>query len=127
MDDSEDSAGRNRRETPVSVTISRAARALAAPVQEKLGVWQGETVKLEAMVQRIKTSGRHDPSLIEAVRALLRVVGMQTELLDMALADAAPSVRAHSRVTDAQRVLSLLTERLEKIVTDLGEPSSKPR
>ena len=127
MDESEDSAGRYRRETPVSVTISRAARALVGPVQEKLGVWQAEAVKLEAMVQRSKAPGRHDPSLTEAVHALLRVVGMQTELLDTALADAAPAVRAHSRVTDAKRVLSLLTKRLEKILTDLGEPSRKAR
>jgi hypothetical protein len=127
MDDSEDSAGRSRRETPVSVTIGRAARGLVTPVQEKLGVWQAETIKLEVMVQRLKASGRHDPSLTEAVRALHRVVGMQTELLDTALADALPAVRAHSRVTDAKRVLSLLTERLEKILTGLGEPSTKPR
>ena len=127
MDDSEDSAGRNRRETPVSVTIGRAARALVAPVQEKLGTWQAEAVKLDVMVQRIRASGGHDPSLAKAVRALLRVVEMQAQLLDTALADAIPAVRAHSRVTDARRVLSLLAGRLEKILTELGEPADKAR
>ena len=127
MDDSEEGAGRNRRETPASVTIGRAARAMVAPIQEKLGAWQAEAVKLEVMVQRAKASGRHDPSVAEAVRALLRLVGMQAQLLDAALADASPAVRAHGRVTDAQRVLALLVGRLEKILTDLGEPAAKAR
>src|SRR5690349_17965194 len=110
MNDSEDSAGRNRRETPISVTNGRAARALVTPVQEKLGAWQAEAVKLEMMVQRSKASGRHDPSLAEAVLALRGVVRMQAQLLDTALADAILAVRAHSRVTDTQRVLVLLME-----------------
>jgi hypothetical protein len=127
MDDSEDSAGRNRRETPASVTIGRAARALVTPVQEKLGAWQAEAVKLDVMVQRIGASGRHDPRLAEAVRALLGVVRMQVQLFDTALADAIPAVRAHGRVADTGRVLALLVARLEKISTDLGEPPNKAR
>jgi hypothetical protein len=127
MDNSEDGAGRNRRETPVSVTNGRAARALIAPVQEKLGAWQGEVVKLEVMTQRIKASGRHDPSLAEAVHALFGVVRTQTRLLEVALADAIPAVRGHGRVTDTQRALALLIERLETILSRLGEPSDKAR
>jgi hypothetical protein len=127
MDDSEDSAGRNRRETPVSVTIGRAARALVAPVQEKLGVWQSEAVKLDVMVQRNKAAGRHDPHVTEATRALLRVIGMQSQLLDTALADASPAVRAHGRVADVRRVLALLVERVGKTLADLGEPADKAR
>lgn len=127
MDDSEHGAARNRRETPASVTIGRAARALVAPVQEKLGTWQAEVVKLEVIVQRVKASGRHDPGLAETVRAMLGVVRMQTQLLETALTDTVPAVRTHSRVTDAQRVLALLVERLEKIVVDLGGSHSESR
>jgi hypothetical protein len=121
MDDSEDGAGRNRRATPTLVVNGRAARALVAPIQEKLGPWQAQVVKLEAIVQRVRASGRHDPSLAEAARALLGVVRMQIQLLDTALTDAIPAVRAHSRVTDAQRVLELLVARLETILGQLGE------
>jgi hypothetical protein len=127
MTDSEDGAGRNRRETPASVTHGRAARALVAPVQEKLGVWHAEAVKLETMVQRSKAAGRHDPSLAEAARVLLGVVRMQAQLLETAVADAMDAVRSHSRVTDAQRALVLLVDRLERILSDLGEPTNKAR
>ena len=127
MDDSEDGAARNRRETPTSVSNGRAARTLIAPVQDKLGTWQAEVVKLEVIAQRVKASGRHDPGLAETVRAMLGVVRMQTQLLDTALTDTIPAVRTHSRVTDAQRVLALLVERLEKILVDLGEPFSESR
>ena len=127
MDDSEDGAGRNRRETPASVIHGRAARALVAPIQEKLGAWQAEAVKLEVMTQRLKASGRHDPSLAEAALAMLGVVKMQTPLLDTALRDALPAVREHGRVTDARRVLALLIGRLERILSDLQTSPDKAR
>lgn len=127
MTDSDDIAGRSRRETPASVTNGRAARALVAPVQEKLGAWQAETVKLEVMAQRIKAAGRHDPSLGEAARALLGVVRMQAQLLESSLTDAVDAVRMHNRVTDAQKVLVLLAARLEKILSNLDEPGHKAR
>ena len=127
MTDSENGAGRHWRETPASVTHGRAARALVAPIQEKLGVWQAEAVKLEVMMQRSRAAGRRDPSLAEAARVLLGVVRMQAQLLETAVADAADAVRSHGRVTDAQKVLVLLIERLEQILADLGEPSNKAR
>jgi hypothetical protein len=127
MTDSEDGAARNRRETTASVTHGRAARALVAPVQEKLGVWHAEAVKLEPMVQRSKSAGRQDPGLAEATRALLGVVRIQAQLLDTAVADAVDAVRSHSRVTDAQRALVLLIGRIERILSDLGEPTNKAR
>ena len=127
MNDSEDDAGRNRRETPPSVIQGRAARALVAPVQEKLGVWQAETIKLETMMQRVRASGRRDPSIAEAARALLGVVQIQSQLLEAAVAEALPAVQAHTRVTDAQKVLTLLVARLDHILTDLGEPRDKAR
>ena len=120
MDNSEDGAGRNRRETPASVTHNRAARALIAVVQDKLGVWQAESVKLEVMAQRLKASGGRDPGLAEAAQAMLGIVRMQMQLLDASLADAVPAVREHGRVTDTRKALALLVERLEKILADLG-------
>src|SRR5690349_3961483 len=101
MNDSEDGAGPSRRETPASVINARAARALVAPVQGKLGLWQSEAVKLEVMVQRLRATGRNDPSLAEATRALLAVVTMQAQLFETAATEAAPVVREHSRVLDA--------------------------
>jgi hypothetical protein len=127
MNDSEDGAGRNRRETPASVIQGRAARQLVAPVQEKLGLWQGEAVKLEMMVQRVRTAGRSDPSLAEAARTLLGVVRMQAQLFEAGVATAEPVVRGHSRVADTQKVLGLLAARIETILVQLGEPDDKAR
>ena len=127
MNDSEDDAGRNRRETPASVIQGRAAKQLVAPVQEKLGLWQAEAVKLEVMVQRVRAAGRSDPSIAEAARTLLGIIHMQARLFETAASEADPVVRAHTRVTDARKVLALLVARVEKILTDLGEPSDKAR
>lgn len=127
MNDSEDDAGRNRRETPSSVVQGRAARQLVAPVQEKLGLWQAEAIKLETMVQRVRGAGRSDPSIAEAARTLLNVINMQAQLFEANVAAADPLVRGHSRVTDAQKVLGLLVTRVETILADMGEPSDKAR
>ena len=127
MNDSEDDAGRNRRETPSSVVQGRAARQLVAPVQEKLGLWQAEAIKLETMVQRVRGAGRSDPSIAEAARTLLNVINMQAQLFEANVSAADPVVRGHSRVTDAQKVLGLLVTRVETILADLGEQSDKAR
>ena len=127
MNDSEDDAGRNRRETPASVIHGRAAKQLVAPIQDKLGLWQAEAVKLEVMVQRVRGGGRSDPSIAEAARTLLGVIHMQARLFETAAGEADPVVRTHTRVTDTQKVLGLLVERVEKILTDLGELSDKAR
>ena len=127
MNDSEDDAGRNRRETPASVIHGRAAKQLVAPIQDKLGLWQAEAVKLETMVQRVRAAGRSDPSVAEAARTLLGVVRMQAQLFEAAVGEAMLPVRGHSRVTDTQKVLGLLVARIEKILSDLGEPRDKAR
>ena len=122
-----DGTGRSRRETPIAVTHGRAARLLVAPVQEKLGTWQAEAVKLEVMADRLKTAGRRDPSVADGVRALLKVVNMQAQLLETEAAEAPPPVRTHTRVTDTQKVLGLLGVRLEAMLAALGERPDKAR
>jgi hypothetical protein len=126
MMNSEVETGR-RRETSGAVLISRAARQLVAPAQQKLGIWQAEAVKLEAMVHRLRASGRNDAGLAEATRTLLVIVQRQAELLDAAKAEVPAAVREHSRVGDTVKVLRLLTMRLHKMLADLGEAAGKPR
>lgn len=121
MNDSEDGAGRNRRETPAAVMHGRAARQLVAPVHEKLGLWQAETIKLEAMAQRVRAAGRSDPAIAEAARTLLGVVAMQSQMFEAAAAEAIPMVREHTRVIDARKVLAMLTARLEALLGELGD------
>ncbi|HZY67310.1 MAG TPA: hypothetical protein VFE52_01915 [Devosia sp.] len=127
MVDVEDDAGSGRRKTSISVVHGRAARQLIAPVQEKLGVWQAEVVKLEVMAQRMKASGRTDASIAEAARSVLSVVHMQTQLFASSVTAAPPVIQTHSRVTDAIKVLEMLRVRLEKLLADLGEPNREPR
>jgi hypothetical protein len=98
-----------------------------APVQDQLGAWQAEAVKLEVMTDRLKAAGRRDPSVAEGVRALLKVVNMQAQLLETAAAEAPPPVRTHTRVTDAQKVLGMLAVRLEAMLAALGERPDKAR
>jgi hypothetical protein len=105
----------------------RAARELLAPVQDRLGAWQAEAVKLETMAQRMRASGRRDAGLAEATRTLLGVVERQTEALEGAVAKVPADVREHSRVADTLKVLRLLLVRTQKILSDLGESTDTPR
>lgn len=105
----------------------RAALELVAPIQEKLGIWQSEAVKLEVMGQRLRASGRRDPRLGEAVRTLLDTVEKQADFLQVEVADAPTAVREHSRVTDTVKVLQLLLVLLGKILSNLGEASTQAR
>lgn len=125
--DSEEDVGPNRRAISAAVVLGREARQLVAPVQEKLGAWQAQTVKLEVMVQRLKASGRNDAGLGEAARTLLGVVAMHSKQLDASIESASGQLKVHSRVLDARRVLDQLIGRLEKVLADIGEPSDEAR
>lgn len=122
-----DAPAHARREIPVSVLNTRAAKALVGPVHEKLGAWQAETIKLETRAQRLKAAGRRDAAVAEATRALLNFTISQSTALQLAASQSPPEIGSHGRVTDTLKVLAMLTERLERTLGDLGEAPDKPR
>jgi hypothetical protein len=127
MTDSTDDPGPTRRETPISVIHGRAAKALVQPVHEKLGAWQAETIKLETRAQRLKAAGRTDAAVAEATRTLLGFTIAQSAALNLSASEAPEEIATHTRVVDTLKVLAMLTERLERTLSDLGEAPDKRR
>src|SRR3569623_23724 len=66
-----------RRVSAEGVRVSREALHLVRPINEKLGGWQAESIRLETTARRMKESGRHDPGVIESIRTLLGYVEEQ--------------------------------------------------
>ena len=111
----EQDSPRRPRETPADVTLRRAAKELVRPLHDQISLWQSETVKLEAMAQRAKGSGRNDTALAAARRAMLNAISEKAMAFEADLSEAPEAVRSHSRVTDARKVLRLLEERLSRL------------
>jgi hypothetical protein len=116
-----------RRETAASTLAARAARQLVKPVHEKIGGWQAESIKLETMAQRLKTTGRRDAAVGEAARTLLGFIATQADQFDTIVNEAPEAIRAHGRIADTRMVLRALEERLVATLTNLGEPPVKRR
>ncbi len=102
-----------RRQTPAEVTARRAARALVASMEDQIGIWQAETIKLQAMAQRPDASRTAD--LQTAILAQLQAVAEGRASLERSVEAAPEAVRRHNRVTDAQKVLRLLEQRLLRL------------
>ena len=105
-----------RRVSAEGVRVSREALHLVRPINEKLGGWQAESIRLETTARRMKESGRHDPGVIESIRTLLGYVEEQSRQFDELVAAAPADVARHSRVADTRRVLQMVAERLRPLL-----------
>lgn len=118
-------SGRPARQTPADVATRRAARDLVAPLEDQLGLWQAESVKFETMAERARVTGRKDEQLVSGIRGLLEAIGRQSCALDAAIAKVSGPVRTHSRVTDVQKVLRMVEQRLGDTLDGLEPPTSR--
>jgi hypothetical protein len=121
MEDNE--SGRPSRKTPADVATRRAAKLLVAPVQDQLGIWQAESVKFETMAERARATGRRNEQLASDIRQVLDAITQQISALDGAIANAPEPVQMHSRVTDVQKVIRMLEQRLNETLNGLEPPS----
>ena len=74
-----------RRAAAPSARLSREAAALVGPFNEQVGAWQAEAVRLAVRAQRMRTSGRYDPAVVEAMTTLLDYVESQALRFDAIL------------------------------------------
>jgi hypothetical protein len=91
---------------------ARDALALVGPINEKIGSWQAEAVRLETSALRMRAAGRHNPGIIAAIETLLGYVEEQAVRFEVLVAQAAPEVAMQGRVTDTRRGLTMLAARL---------------
>lgn len=113
MSGNEDPDARSRA-VPESVRLNRDARRLIEPINEKVGTWQSESVRLHAAVERMRQSGQHDPTLIELVTTTLAHVEEQAKQFETTVAFAARELAAHSRISDTRRSLDIIRDRLRR-------------
>lgn len=101
-----------RRAAAPSARLSREAAALVGPFNEQVGAWQAEAVRLAVRAQRMRTSGRYDPAVVEAMTTLLDYVESQALRFDAAVAAAAAEIRTHSRIADTRQAFAMIAQRL---------------
>ncbi|MGN6156623.1 MAG: hypothetical protein ACTHNL_00860 [Devosia sp.] len=83
-----------------------------APINERVGEWQSESVRLATAAQRRRDMGRDDAELGRDIRALLAKVEAELKSLDEAVLLLSPEVAANSRLVDTRRGLQIVAERL---------------
>src|SRR5690242_9794994 len=96
------------RAIPEAIRLNRDARLLVEPINERIGDWQSESVRLHVAAQRTRQSGRQDPGLAESASALLTSVEEQARLFEQAIVEAGSELAAHSRISDTRRALQLI-------------------
>ena len=111
--DQEDDSDSPRRRTVSEQTLAaRQAVQLVAPINERVGEWQSESVRLATAAQRRRDMGRDDAELGRDIRALLAKVEAELKSLDEAVLLLPPEVAANSRLVDTRRGLQIVAERL---------------
>ena len=109
----EESAVANRRRAPAEgLRVSREAARQVRPINEKVGTWQSESIRLQTAARRMKESGRHEPGVVEAIRTLLEFVEEQARQFEALVATVEKDIASHSRIADTRRVLTMVAERL---------------
>jgi hypothetical protein len=111
--DQEDDSDSPRRRTVSEQTLAaRQVVQLVAPINERVGEWQSESVRLATAAQRRRDMGRDDAELGRDIRALLAKVEAELKSLDEAVLLLSPEVAANSRLVDTRRGLQIVAERL---------------
>lgn len=82
------------------------------PINEKIGPWQAESIRLATAADRIRQSGREDAEIVAAINELIGVVEGEQQALARELLQAPAAVVEHSRVGDTRRALDMVIERL---------------
>jgi hypothetical protein len=96
-------------------------------MQDRIGDWQAECVKLEVQTMKQALSTRRDAQIGDSVRALHEQVSEQAKMFEETVAKAPEPIRVHSRVTDTRMVLRLLEERLARMMADDSGPAKGRR
>ena len=90
----------------------REAARLVRDINEKIGIWQAESVRLATAAGRMRQSARHEPAVIESINALIQTVERQQMDLAATLVAVPAGVAEHSRVSDTQQALRMIVDRL---------------
>ena len=89
----DDVSGELRHRTVSEQTLAaRRVAQLVAPINERVGEWQIESVRLATTAQRLRDMGRRDGELAKDIRTLLAKVEAELKALDLALKSSVPEL-----------------------------------
>jgi len=113
MNGKDDPTARGRA-VPQAILINREVRRLVDPINEKVGDWQSDSVRLHAAAERMRQSGKHDPELVSSVTELLAAIEEHVRQFEEQVATASSELVAHSRISDTRKSLAMIEERLRR-------------
>jgi hypothetical protein len=101
-----------RRNFSQATQTSREAARLVRGINDKLGDWQAESIRLATAADRMRQSGRQEPAIVAAIETLMTAVEGQLQAFAAELLQAPADVAAHSRVADTRQALQMVVDRL---------------
>jgi hypothetical protein len=87
------------------------------PINEKLGHWQAESIRLATAAERMRQSGRDYAEIVAAINGLIGQVEGEQEAFARELLQATPEVAEHSRVGDTKRAMDMVIQRLRAVLS----------
>jgi len=102
-----------RRETSVSAREARDAARLVRAINDRIGQWQAESIRLATAAERMRQSGRYEPGLVEAIQVMISLVERQQHAFCAQIAEVPGGIAQHSRIHDTQRAMAMVVARLE--------------
>jgi chromosome segregation ATPase len=109
-----------RRQSSPEALAGREAASLVRDLNRRLGSWQAVSVKLHTISQRLRASGREDPSVVEDAEALLNAVSTEAQRFEELVAEQDEAVASHARVEDTRRSFNMIINRLRTTLASLG-------
>jgi len=119
-----------RRRASAESLAGREAAALVRELNRQIGHWQASSVKLHTMAQRLRSTGRADPSVEEEAHTLFHVVATEARRFEDLLPTQSAAVAGHGRINDTRRSFDMITDRLRASLELLGAnpgPNSGPQ
>jgi len=106
--------------------VGRQAAGLVRGLNRQLGLWQGQSVKLHTMAQRLVALGRYDPAFIEEARQLFVAVSRELQSFEAMVDAQSQTVAEHSRIIDTRQSFGMVIGRLRACFKLLGmEPPTE--
>lgn len=117
-------AEQRQRAMRVDVRIAHEAMEVVLPTNQQIGPWQGRAAHLLALAEKLRATGRHNPSLAEEVESLLEAVETQRRNLTDKKRDLPDDIARSSRVEDTSRALDSIASVLSR-ARELLRPNGK--
>ena len=102
------------RATRVDVRIAHKAMEVVLPTNQQIGPWQARAAHLLAVAEKLKITGRHNPSIAEEVETLLDTVEAQQRGLNDKVRELPTDVATSTRLEDTSRALASIASVLTR-------------